>query len=326
MKRAALVLSLLVAAGCSPKSDAPGALKLGFLVKQPDEPWFQLEWKFAEQAGKELGFELVKVGVPDGEKVLNAIDSLAVGGARGFVICTPDVRLGPSIVRRAAQHGLKLIAVDDQFMAADGKPMTEVHYLGISARKIGEMVGDALLAESKQRGWALPDAALCAVTYDELDTARDRTDGATARVLAGGLAKERVFKAPQKTTDIPGGFEAMNTLLTQHPEITRWLVCGLNDNAVLGAVRALEGRGRKAAEVIGIGINGTDCIAELEKAEATGFFGSVLLMPRQHGHDTATMLYRWVKDGQEPPRDTRTAGVLIHRGNFRAVLTEQGIR
>ncbi len=27
-------------------------LKLGFLVKQPEEPWFQTEWKFADKAGK----------------------------------------------------------------------------------------------------------------------------------------------------------------------------------------------------------------------------------------------------------------------------------
>lgn len=51
-------------------------LKLGFLVKQPEEPWFQTEWKFADKAGKDLGFEVIKIAVPDGEKTLNAIDSL----------------------------------------------------------------------------------------------------------------------------------------------------------------------------------------------------------------------------------------------------------
>lgn len=63
-------------------------LKLGFLVKQAEEPWFQTEWKFADKAGKDLGFEVIKIAVPDGEKTLNAIDSLAASGAKGFVICT----------------------------------------------------------------------------------------------------------------------------------------------------------------------------------------------------------------------------------------------
>lgn len=56
-------------------------LKLGFLVKQPEEPWFQTEWKFADKAGKDLGFEVIKIAVPDGEKTLNAIDSTAASGA-----------------------------------------------------------------------------------------------------------------------------------------------------------------------------------------------------------------------------------------------------
>ena len=29
-------------------------VKIGFVVKQPEEPWFQDEWRFAEQAAKEL--------------------------------------------------------------------------------------------------------------------------------------------------------------------------------------------------------------------------------------------------------------------------------
>jgi hypothetical protein len=38
------------------------------------------------------------------------------------------------------------------------------------------------------------------------------------------------------------------------------------------------------------------------------------------------MLYRWIKDGVEPPLDTRTVGTFITRENFRQVLKEQGIR
>ena len=30
-------------------------VKIGFVVKQPEEPWFQDEWKFAEVAAKEKG-------------------------------------------------------------------------------------------------------------------------------------------------------------------------------------------------------------------------------------------------------------------------------
>ena len=99
---------------------AADAVKIGFLVKQAEEPWFQTEWAFAEKAAKDRGFELIKIAVPDGEKTLSAIDSLAANGAKGFVICPPDVSLGPAIMAKAKLNDLKVIAVDDRFVDANG--------------------------------------------------------------------------------------------------------------------------------------------------------------------------------------------------------------
>lgn len=59
-------------------------------------------------------------------------------------------------------------------------------------------------------------------------------------------------------------------------EVKHWLIVGMNDSTVLGGVRATEGQGFKAADIIGIGINGVDAVSELSKAQATGFYGSLL--------------------------------------------------
>lgn len=316
-----LLLGLALAAGCAKRESK---IKLGFLVKQPEEPWFQFEWKGAEKAAAQHGFEVIKLGVPDGEKVISAIDSLAAQGAKGFVICTPDVRLGPAIMKKATAAGLKVITVDDQFVGADGKFMTEVPYLGMSATKIGESVGQALFAEMQKRKWPAEDTGVCVVTFEELDTARNRTDGAIAALKAAGFPPARIFKTAQKTTDVPGSFDAANVLLTQHPEIKRWLVCALNDTGVMGAVRATEGRGLMPENVIGIGINGTDCIDELRK-KSTGFYGSMLVSAPGEGFRTSELLYNWVKDGTPPPLDTRTTGIFITRENFEQVLKQEGI-
>jgi L-arabinose transport system substrate-binding protein len=333
---AALLLAAISLTACSKKSDAggtaagaaaqPGSVKIGFLVKQPEEPWFQLEWKFADKAAADLGFSVVKIGATDGEKVLAAIDNLAAGGAQGFVICTPDTKLGPALVAKAKSANLKLLAVDDQFLGSDGQPMKNVHYLGISAYKIGEDVGRTLAEQMKKRGWSAADTAACIVTFDELATAKERTEGAIAALKAAGFAADKIYRAPQRTSDVPGAFDAVNTLLTQRTDVKHWLVAGMNDSAVLGAVRALEGRGVAVDDAVGVGINGTDCIVELEKAKPTSFYGSMLLSAKDHGYKTAEMMYKWIKNGAEPPLDTRTVGVLITRENFRQVLKEQGVR
>src|SRR3989440_12860468 len=123
-----LLVGLFLLVGCNKQNAAqtssPGGedkIKIGFVVKQPEEPWFQLEWKFAQQAADKDGFELIRIAAPDGEKALGAIDNLAASGAQGFVICTPDVKLGPAIVAKAQSHDLKVLAVDDQFIGGEGK-------------------------------------------------------------------------------------------------------------------------------------------------------------------------------------------------------------
>src|SRR4051812_18264859 len=68
-------------------------VKIGFVVKDPTEPWFQNEWKFAQQAADEKGFELIKIGATDGNLAMAAMDNFAAQGAKGLVICTPNTKL-----------------------------------------------------------------------------------------------------------------------------------------------------------------------------------------------------------------------------------------
>ncbi len=307
------------------KQEDSERLRIGFVVKQPEEPWFQLEWFFGDLAAKQYDFDLIKIGAPDGEKVLTALDVLAAHGAKGVIICVPDVMLGPAVTRRARDLGLKVITVDDQLIGASGQPIKSVHHLGISAKEIGREVGRSLYKVMQERGFDPKKTAAAAMTFDELETARDRTGGAIETLIASGFPETQIYYAPTKTTDQAGGFDAINILIAKHPTIENWLLFSLNDNVVIGGVRALEGQGKKAQQVVGIGINGTDGIGEFRKKEPTGFYGSMLLSAKDHGFKTAEMMYQWIKEDVEPPLDTRTIGVLITRDNYQVVLKDHGI-
>jgi L-arabinose transport system substrate-binding protein len=333
---AALAVAAMAFSGCGTDeagggsaATKPGAtdhIKIGFVVKQPDEPWFQNEWKFAQSCAEQNHFELIKIAAKDGNAVLSAIDSLNANGAKGFVICTPDPKLGPAIMKQADAAGLKVLAVDDRFVGSDGKFMEDVHYLGISPYDIGHQAGELEIAEMKKRGWKVEDTAVCKSSYEELDTARQRTDGASAALIDGGIPKEKIYNAPNKETDLPHSYDAANICLTQHPEVKHWLIIGINDSGVLGPVKAMGERGFAAEDIIGIGINGTDCIGEFKKDKPTGFVGSMLLSPRKHGFDTTMMMYKWVKDGVEPPKATFVKSALfITRDTYAEILKKEGL-
>ncbi|WP_443192238.1 substrate-binding domain-containing protein [Pseudomonas indica] len=301
-------------------------VKIGFLVKQPEEPWFQTEWAFAEKAGKDLGFTVLKIAVPDGEKTLSAIDSLAANGAKGFVICPPDVSLGPAIVAKAKLNDLKVMAVDDRFIDAKGAFMEDVPYLGMAAFEVGQKQGTAMAEEAKKRGWDWSETYAVINTYNELDTGKKRTDGSVDALKKAGLPEDHILFTPQKTLDVPGSMDATTSALVKLPAGAKNLIIGgMNDNTVLGGVRATESAGFSADNVIGIGINGTDAIGELKKPKS-GFFGSMLPSPHVEGYETARMMFEWVTTGKEPPKYTAMDEVtLITRENFQAELEKIGL-
>ena len=333
----ALCLFFALLVGCDSRSSSSSSttqpngsssgkrIVIGFVVKQPEEPWFQDEWKFAQQAADEKGFKLVKIGAQDGEKVDAAIDNLSAQGAQGFVICTPEVRLGSAIQAKAQSHDMKVIAVDDRLLGPDGKYL-DIPYMGISAHEIGKNVGKALAEEMKKRGWKPEETAAMGLTQPELDTAKQRTDGATESLIEAGFAKDKIYSGPLGAkAEVATAIDAANILLTQHPEIKNWLIFGMNDEAVLGGVRATEGRGFDANHVIGIGIGGATGKTDFQRKDPTGFYAAVLISPKRHGYETTMMMYDWIKDGKQPPKETFTAGILINRENYQQVMKEQGV-
>lgn len=320
---AALAISLTIATALA---DTKADTKIGFIVKQAEESWFQDEWKFAQVAAQEKGFTLVKIAAEDGEKLMSAIDNLGAQGAQGFIVCTPDVKLGPGIVARARANDLKLMSVDDRLVDGKGQALENVPHMGISAHKIGEQVGIALIAEIEKRGWKLDEVGALRVSYDSLPTAVDRVNGVISILTENGLPKINIFDAPQKKTDTEAAMNAATIVLNQHAKIKYWIAFGLNDEAVLGAVRATESVKIDPLNVIGIGIGGSDsAISEFKKAALTGFFGTIIISPKRHGYETSINMYEWIKNNKTPEKLILTSGELATRDNYIEVRKSLGI-
>lgn len=313
MKRTLLAAAALCVAGMAYAADP---VKIGFLVKQAEEPWFQDEWRYAEVAAKEKGFTLVKIGIPNGEKMMAAIDNLAAQKAQGFVICAPDVKLGKAVERAAKRNNLKVVSVDDRLVDGSGKPIESIPHMGISGYQIGKQVGEGIVAEIKARKWNMAEVGAIRVAYDQLPTGKERTTGAVDALKAAGFPAANIIDAPQAKTDTENAFNAANIALTKNAKFKHWVAVGLNDEAVLGAVRAAEGRGIKADNMVGIGIGGAKAAEnELNKPQPTGFFGSVMISAREHGYQTSVNLYNWITGKGTPPAEVLTKGMLMTRAN-----------
>jgi len=227
---------------------------------------------------------------------------------------------------KAKLNGLKVIAVDDRFVDAKGQFMEDVPYLGMAAFEVGQKQGNAMVDEAKKRGWDWKDTYAVINTYNELDTGKKRTDGSVKSLKDAGLPEDHILFSALKTLDVPGSMDATNSALVKLPgEAKNLIIGGMNDNTVRGGVRATESAGFAAANVIGIGINGTDAIGELKKANS-GFFGSMLPSPHIEGYNTASMMFEWITTGKEPAKYPAMDDVtLITRDNFQEELTKIGL-
>jgi L-arabinose transport system substrate-binding protein len=324
MKRTLIAAATLCIMAAANLAHAADPVKIGFLVKQAEEPWFQDEWRYAEQAAKDKGFTLVKIGVPNGEKMMAAIDNLAAQKAQGFVICAPDVKLGKAVERTAKRNNLKVISVDDRLVDGSGAPIASIPHMGISGYAIGKQVGEGIIAEIKARKWNMADVGAIRVAYDQLPTARERTMGAVDALKAGGFPVANIIDAPQAKTDTENAFNAANIALTKNARFKHWVAVGLNDEAVLGAVRAAEGRGIKAENMIGVGIGGAKAAENELSKPATGFFGSVMISAKDHGYQTSVNMYNWITGKAVPPAEVLTKGMLMTRANQADVRKAMG--
>ncbi|MCE3025945.1 arabinose ABC transporter substrate-binding protein [Salinicola sp. DM10] len=311
---------------CFTPALAQDEVKIGFIVKKPEQAWFINEQDAATKLGQEKGFEVVRLAGEDGQQVLSAIDNLNSQGAQGFVICPPDVRLGPAIVNRAKQYGMKVVTVDDQFLGADGKPMADVPHLGMSGYKIGRQVGEAIAAEMKRRGWDPQEVAALRISNNELPTAKARTDGATDALLDAGFVKQNIFDAPQQNTDTSSAFAAASPVFSKNGRFEHWVIYALNEESVLGGVRASEQYGLSPEQVIGVGINGSGAaFAEFSRQKPTGFYGTVAVSSTMHGRQSADNLYTWITQDKKPPANTETTGTLMTRDNWQQVRADLGL-
>lgn len=319
---AALVLvGIIGARALAPR--APERIKIGFLVKMPEQAWFINEISAAQAAGREQNFDVLAMGAQDGERLMNAIDNLAAQGAQGFVVCAPDVRLGPAVVARSKVAGLKVVTVDDQFQGADGKPLTTVPHLGMSGYKIGQQVGRAIAAEMRRRHWTSSEVGAIALTNNELPTAVERVSGTRDALLESGFSRNHIFDAPQRSTDTEAASNAAAPVFSRESGLKKWIIFGLNEETVLGAVRASEQFGLSADQVIGIGINGSaTAVAEFSKSSPTGFAGTIAVSSTLHGRQSALNLVDWIRRGRQPRLYTETTGTLMTRQNWRQVKAD----
>ena len=96
-------------------------VKLGYINKMGDHPWFVAEVAGAKAKAKELGQPAPGPGRPVRRQPRHHHHRHLIGdGVKGIAIVVPDKALGPVVAKKAKEAGIPLIAVDDDITYKDG--------------------------------------------------------------------------------------------------------------------------------------------------------------------------------------------------------------
>ncbi|PIE32518.1 hypothetical protein CSA56_15040 [candidate division KSB3 bacterium] len=293
------------------------------MVKRADEPWFQVEAKGFEHRAEELGVKaLVMDNKMDPNVCLTNVDTAIAQGVSGIAIVIPDQKMSKAVLAKANAAGIPMLAIDDVLIDQNGTPIAP--YVGMDTKDIGYQVGTWLAEQLNSAGWLHElekKVGIAAMTFDTLSVCKDRTDNSRKALLeqAEGLNADMFYPIHYKNTDAVGSFEAMQSLLTQHPDVTHWLIYACNDEGVVGAVRALEQAGKDGG-AIGCGLGAGLAKGEFEKTTETAFKASIYLDSAKHGAIGLEHLYNFVTSGTEIPMNTTVPGTIVTRENYQDVM------
>ena len=307
---AAVSISVLLVAGAPVAAQDGEGLKVAYLTKHLDNPWFISETGGAKELATELGIDLTVQDLQfDANLALTAMDTVIAAGTQGIIMVVPEQQIGPAVMEKAVAANIPLIVVDDPIMDAAGNAAP---FVGFASSAVGAQVGTQAAAQFAATGWDPANTRVASIELQTLTVCMDRTNGAIEAFTAAvpDFPAENIIHVPYDGT-LAGATPVMADTLTANPGVTNWILWSCNDDGVLGAVRSLEAAGIAAESATGVGLGAHLACDEWAKATPTSFDSAVFLNAANHGKAAVQLMYDNIVNGTAIPPETIIPGPVV---------------
>jgi ribose transport system substrate-binding protein len=199
-------------------------------------------------------------------------------------------RITPRLSALFQEAGIPVIAVEI--------PQPNACFFGVDNYKVGNIAGKALLRAAQQQWHGTCDELLLLDLGIAGSIPHLRLSG-SQNVLLKGLGAPCITTHLESRGEFLRAFEATRKHLQMTPR-RRTLICGVNDFAVLGALRAFEEAGRgKQCLAVGLGA-APEARRELRLGNAS-FIGSVAFFPENYGKALIGLVLETLHHNTLPP-------------------------
>ncbi|AEC01320.1 sugar ABC transporter substrate-binding protein [Parasphaerochaeta coccoides] len=264
-----MVPATLFSRGTQESAKDSGKMKIAVVLKTLSSEYWQRVVSGADEAAAHYGVELIKLGPPTEDAIeqqINMVQDALAQNPAALVFSPSQPPTAVNVMDSAKAKGIPVVLVDTPMPDGYANYAT---FIGTENYAAGKLGAEALI---KAVG---PGAkAIIIEGAPGNPTTTQRADGAQAAFQAAGIT---VLARQPGYSDRERAYTVMQNLLQTHGSVN--IVFASNDEMALGALRALQQAGVKAA------VMGTDGNKEaLESILADGLFASVAQKPEAMGY------------------------------------------
>jgi L-arabinose transport system substrate-binding protein len=287
-------------------------IKIAYVCKMLTHPWFQAEEKGAKEMAAKLGVEYIGIDANlDDEAFMQGVESALAQGVDGIAVCITDAEMGPVVYDMVVgEAGIPLVTINDPFVDSSGKP---VPHVGLDTYGTCYIGGKAMAELAKERGFFAPGnvVKVMSVNVSFKSFLHERTMGYQDAIIDNSpLTKDDMITEDNETGMFEQVLPVAQSILNSHPEVTHWLVTGLNDDSAVAPLRAFEEAGFPMENVIACGLGGYSLSYE-EFSKGNTNYLAIKLDPESHGAEGIRVLYESIISGDPIGDLTTTSGFVV---------------
>jgi len=308
-------------AATAPAADADTPVKIAYISKMLSHPWFQGTDNGLRDAAAKLGVDYFSIDADLSDEAFDAaLENAFAQQVDGLTITITNQGNGPSVAQRVRDRGVALLTIDDDIIDENGDP---VPHVGATTRESGVMGGEYLARMATERGFFDEGNVVKAMFIDAptVTVLWPRIEGYMEAILANTPLTEDDILIPE-TSDamLEDSLVVARATIQAHPEVTHWIVGGVNDDTAIAPLKAIEEEGRIPLEnAVFCGLGGYSMSVE-EFRRGNDSYICIVWDSYAEGYKAMEIMYDYLANGVPMPMSTLVGGNIATVDNWQDII------
>lgn len=254
---------------------------IALMMKSLASEWNQNIEASLEKLGEEKGFKVLTFDADgDSAKQLDQLNDAINQGVDAIFMHIADEGIAQAAAETVEAAGIPMIG--ESLPLKDGEGNWLIPCVVLDAAGCGVVASDWIAENWKSTSVDLADTSkvgVIMVTNTLTENAVLRHEGAVKelKVKMPDIPEENYYIADISASSddyIDGGYTETGAVLAAHPDMTSWIVVGVQDDYALGACRAIEEAGATDKTIL-VSLGGEQAIPEWKGGTTTPWYATV---------------------------------------------------